>query len=159
MVPVSASEHLVVPAAAVAVGERGDRGEELALQPPDVRCEADVEPAVPLLVLEVSQILLAGAQLGATTDVILAGNLEPEVGDDPDLTSPAVVLTVPQAKGLEFDAVLIADPAEIIDGSPRGLNDLYVALTRATQRVAVVHPGAIPKVLARLTPREPEPER
>ncbi|HMG65875.1 MAG TPA: ATP-binding domain-containing protein [Streptosporangiaceae bacterium] len=78
------------------------------------------------------------------------------VGDDPDLTSPAVVLTVPQAKGLEFDAVLIADPAEIIDGSPRGLNDLYVALTRATQRVAVVHPGAIPKVLARLTPREPE---
>jgi DNA helicase IV len=81
------------------------------------------------------------------------------VGDDPDLTSPAVVLTVPQAKGLEFDAVLIADPAEIIDGSPRGLNDLYVALTRATQRVAVVHPGAIPKVLARLTPREPEPER
>ncbi|HEY2520953.1 MAG TPA: DUF5063 domain-containing protein [Streptosporangiaceae bacterium] len=41
--------------------------------------------AVPLLLLEVSQILLAGAQLGATTDVILAGNLEPEVGDDPDL--------------------------------------------------------------------------
>jgi DNA helicase IV len=75
------------------------------------------------------------------------------VGDDPDLTSPAVVLTVPQAKGLEFDAVLIADPAEIIDGSPRGLNDLYVALTRATQRVAVIHPGPVPKVLARLTPR------
>jgi Domain of unknown function (DUF5063) len=41
--------------------------------------------AVPLLLLEVSQILLAGAQLGATTDVILAGNLEPEVGADPDL--------------------------------------------------------------------------
>jgi Domain of unknown function (DUF5063) len=46
--------------------------------------DADGE-AVPLLLLEVSQILLAGAQLGATTDVILAGNLEPEVGDDPDL--------------------------------------------------------------------------
>jgi hypothetical protein len=43
------------------------------------------DEAVPLLLLEVSQILLAGAQLGATTDVILAGNLEPEVGDDPDL--------------------------------------------------------------------------
>jgi DNA helicase IV len=80
------------------------------------------------------------------------------VGDDPDLTSPAVVVTVSQAKGLEFDAVLIADPAQIIDGSPRGLNDLYVALTRSTQRVAVVHPGPIPKVLARLTPREPERE-
>ena len=43
------------------------------------------DEAVPLLLLEVSQILLAGAQLGASTDVILAGNLEPEVGDDPDL--------------------------------------------------------------------------
>jgi uncharacterized protein DUF5063 len=43
------------------------------------------DEAIPLLLLEVSQILLAGAQLGATTDVILAGNLEPEVGDDPDL--------------------------------------------------------------------------
>jgi Domain of unknown function (DUF5063) len=33
----------------------------------------------------VSQILLAGAQLGASSDVILPGNWEPEVGDDPDL--------------------------------------------------------------------------
>jgi hypothetical protein len=41
--------------------------------------------AIPLLLLEVSQILLAGAQLGASTDVILQGNREPEVGDDPDL--------------------------------------------------------------------------
>ena len=40
---------------------------------------------VPLLLLEVSQILLAGAQLGATTDVILPDNSEPEVGADPDL--------------------------------------------------------------------------
>jgi hypothetical protein len=40
---------------------------------------------VPLLLLEVSQIQLAGAQLGATTDVILPDNREPEVGADPDL--------------------------------------------------------------------------
>jgi Domain of unknown function (DUF5063) len=43
------------------------------------------EHTVPLLLLEVSQILLAGAQLGASTDVILPDNWEPEVGDDPDL--------------------------------------------------------------------------
>ncbi len=64
------------------------------------------------------------------------------------------MLTVPQAKGLEFDSVLIADPAGLLEASPRGRNDLYVALTRATQRVAVIHPGAIPKVLARLAPGE-----
>jgi hypothetical protein len=40
---------------------------------------------VSLLLLEVSQVLLAGAQLGASEDVILPDNWEPEIGDDPDL--------------------------------------------------------------------------
>ena len=43
------------------------------------------DETVPLLLLEVSQILLAGAQLGASRDVVPRGNWEPEVGDDPDL--------------------------------------------------------------------------
>ncbi len=43
------------------------------------------DETVPLLLLEVSQVLLAGAQLGASKDVILPGNWEPEVGADPDL--------------------------------------------------------------------------
>ncbi len=43
------------------------------------------EETVPLLLLEVSQILLAGAQLGASKDVILPDNWEPDVGADPDL--------------------------------------------------------------------------
>jgi DNA helicase IV len=74
------------------------------------------------------------------------------IGADPDLTSAVVVLTVKQAKGLEFDCVLIADPAGLLAESPRGLNDLYVALTRATQQVGVVHPGPLPAVLTRLSP-------
>ncbi len=74
------------------------------------------------------------------------------VGADPDLTSPVVVLTVRQAKGLEFDSVLIVEPAEIVAASPRGLNDLYVALTRATQRAGVVYSDALPEVLAGLKP-------
>src|SRR5258708_30699160 len=40
---------------------------------------------VPLLLLEVSQILLAGAQLGASKDVILPDNWEPDVGAAPAL--------------------------------------------------------------------------
>ena len=43
------------------------------------------DKTVPLLLLEVSQILLAGAQLGASTDVIPPGNWEPDAGADPDL--------------------------------------------------------------------------
>jgi DNA helicase IV len=73
--------------------------------------------------------------------------------DGPDLDKQVVVLTVSQAKGLEFDSVLIADPAQILGESPRGLSDLYVAMTRATQRLGVVHPGPVPEVLDRLAPR------
>lgn len=43
------------------------------------------DETVPLLLLEVSQILLAGAQLGASKDVIPPGNWEPDAGADPDL--------------------------------------------------------------------------
>jgi DNA helicase IV len=77
-----------------------------------------------------------------------AGDASP---DDTDIERPVVVLTVRQAKGLEFDSVLVADPGMILTESPRGLGDLYVALTRATQRVGVVHPGTVPPVLNRLT--------
>jgi hypothetical protein len=65
----------------------------------------------------------------------------------PDLTDKVVLLTPAQAKGLEFDAVLIVDPARIL-ARPLGHNDLYVAMTRATQRLGVVHPGPPPVELA-----------
>ncbi len=67
-----------------------------------------------------------------------------------DLDSQVSILTVWQAKGLEFDSVLVIDPAAILAESPRGTNDLYVALTRATQRLGVVHPGDLPASLSRL---------
>jgi DNA helicase IV len=68
------------------------------------------------------------------------------------LDAPVAVLTVPEAKGLEFDAVVVLDPAAILAASPRGASDLYVALTRATARLGVIHPGDLPPVLARLSP-------
>lgn len=43
------------------------------------------DETIPLLLLEVSQILLAGAQVGASRDIIPQGNWEPAVGGDPDL--------------------------------------------------------------------------
>jgi hypothetical protein len=98
------------------------------------------------------------AELGAAVTAVLpeAGVGEPGAGggagaEGPDLERPVVVLTVRQAKGLEFDSVLVADPAMILAESPRGLGDLYVALTRATQRAGVVHTGALPSVLGGLT--------
>ncbi len=65
-------------------------------------------------------------------------------GDDPDLESPVVMLTVRQAKGLEFDTVLVVEPAAILAESGRGYSDLYVALTRATNRLGVLHTEPLP---------------
>jgi hypothetical protein len=65
------------------------------------------DETVPLLLLEVAQIMLAGAQLGASQDIILPGNWEPDVGADPDLDA----LRTGLAAGLQdFD-----DYAELFD--------------------------------------------
>ncbi|NUT94702.1 MAG: AAA family ATPase [Saccharothrix sp.] len=74
-------------------------------------------------------------------------------GASDDLDAQVVVLGVVDAKGLEFDSVLVVDPAGILAESPRGASDLYVALTRATQRLGVVHEGGLPGVLDRLAQR------
>jgi DNA helicase IV len=57
----------------------------------------------------------------------------------PDLDAPVAVLTPGQSKGLEFDSVVVVDPAGIERASPRGRADLYVALTRTTRRLGLVH--------------------
>ncbi|MEE1938908.1 AAA family ATPase [Streptomyces sp. TRM 70361] len=77
-----------------------------------------------------------------------------ETGPDVRLESTVAVLEVPAAKGLEFDSVLVVEPERILADSPRGPGDLYVALTRATRRLGVVHTGELPAPLARLRPRE-----
>ncbi|MFE4501606.1 RNA polymerase recycling motor ATPase HelR [Rhodococcus sp. NPDC056743] len=65
---------------------------------------------------------------------------------------PGVPGTVPasETKGLEFDAVLVVEPERILAQGPRGAADLYVALTRATQRLGVLHQGPLPQALAGL---------
>ena len=63
---------------------------------------------------------------------------------DGPLADRASVLTVEQAKGLEFDGVLLLEPAAIAADSPRGAHDLYVAITRPTQRLHVLHAQPLP---------------
>ncbi|MEH3154548.1 MAG: PhoH family protein [Gordonia paraffinivorans] len=58
------------------------------------------------------------------------------------------VLTVADCKGLEFDRTVVVEPSMIVGQSARGLNDLYVALTRATQQLTVVHTEPLPASLA-----------
>ena len=55
-----------------------------------------------------------------------------------------VVVPASLAKGLEYDQVLVLEPAEIVAAEPRGLRRLYVVLTRAVSRLHVVHWAALP---------------
>jgi DNA helicase IV len=68
------------------------------------------------------------------------------------LGSRVSVLNVDEAKGLEFDAVTVIDPGAILRESPRGASDLYVALTRPTQRLTVLHFDDLPEGLETLSP-------
>jgi DNA helicase IV len=52
-----------------------------------------------------------------------------------------------EAKGLEFDAVVVVEPADVYDDA-RGGRLLYVALTRAVQELAIVHDRPLPGALA-----------
>ncbi|HZZ49406.1 MAG TPA: UvrD-helicase domain-containing protein [Pseudonocardia sp.] len=65
------------------------------------------------------------------------------------------VLTPHAAKGLEFDSVLLCEPARILESSRAGAAELYVALTRATQRLGVLHTDPLPPSLAGLSVDEP----
>jgi DNA helicase IV len=72
-------------------------------------------------------------------------------GDRPEsLDAAAALLTVSQAKGLEFDRVIVADPAGILTQSENGAHDLYVAITRATHRLVVIYDGDLPPSLLAL---------
>jgi DNA helicase IV len=64
------------------------------------------------------------------------------------LERPVAVFGVGDVKGLEFDSVVVVEPAAIIDASPRGATDLYVALTRTTNRLGLLYTGALPGALA-----------
>ncbi|WP_425315207.1 HelD family protein [Tsukamurella pseudospumae] len=110
---------------------------------------------------------------GAAGRQALVEAVRTELPDDPDrltavlapsnlvaplrrLTGPNVrVMGVRDAKGLEFDHVIVVEPGLIV-GEPadvefdRGLRDLYVALTRATQTLTVVASGSLPRALRAL---------
>jgi len=78
---------------------------------------------------------------------------EATVGDHTaPLEALVAVLDVAETKGLEFDGVIVVEPAAIVAQSERGMSDLYVALTRATRRLGVVHAEPLPKEMEGLRP-------
>ncbi|MDH3302996.1 MAG: UvrD-helicase domain-containing protein [Acidimicrobiia bacterium] len=101
--------------------------------------------------LRAADELRRGAALRVAIITVDIDAQEAAVADDGlsgELGERLVVLTPAEAKGLEFDSVLVVEPASIAS-QPHGLNLLYVAVTRPTQRLIVIHRDPLPEPLAR----------
>jgi DNA helicase IV len=61
------------------------------------------------------------------------------------LTDGVTLVPISVAKGLELDGVVVVEPARIVAGGAHGMRALYVALTRSTKRLTVVHAEALPR--------------
>jgi hypothetical protein len=87
----------------------------------------------------VPSALLADVRSALAGEGIVGG----EVGAGA-LDTQVSLLALGDAKGLEFDSVVVVEPAEIVAQSPSGMRALYVALTRCTRRLAIVHREPLP---------------
>ncbi len=63
---------------------------------------------------------------------------------DADDDQRVSVLPATVAKGLEYDHVIVVEPADIVAAEERGLNRLYVVLTRAVSRLSIIHIKPLP---------------
>ena len=79
--------------------------------------------------------------------VILPDSLVPDLSGHSAYDDGIPLLTPRRAKGLEFDHVVVVEPALIAEGET-GLRELYVALTRPTKTLVVLHSRPLPAELA-----------
>ncbi|GLU47600.1 HelD family protein [Nocardiopsis ansamitocini] len=95
-------------------------------------------------------LIAADADVPALRDALAAAGLAAAVlGESEDAMEAERLVCVPAtlAKGLEFDAVVVAEPARIVAAESRGLHRLYVVLTRAVSSLTVVHAEPLPEEL------------
>jgi DNA helicase IV len=102
------------------------------------------------------------AEIGdGTVGVITAPSILPDVaaalaaagisygeGNRRGLEAPVTLIDVTMAKGLEFDGVVVVEPARVLRESAQGWRALYVAVTRATRRLTLVSAEPLPEPLA-----------
>jgi DNA helicase IV len=92
-------------------------------------------------------VIAADAQIPALAAALAAAGLPHAVLDGAADSGLITLVPVTLAKGLEFDQVIVCEPAQIAGAEARGLNRLYVALTRAVSRLTVLHAEPLPAAL------------
>jgi DNA helicase IV len=92
-------------------------------------------------------VIAADDQVAALSAILDRAGLEHAVLNGATERRPLTEVPVTLAKGLEFDQVIVVEPARIAEGETRGLHRLYVALTRAVSRLTVLHAEPLPAPL------------
>jgi len=88
--------------------------------------------------------IVADAAVAQAASALRAARVEFGVAERDGLSKRITLLPAPAAKGLEFDAVVVVEPAAIAGDTTRGLRLLYVALTRPIQHLSIVHSEPLP---------------
>jgi hypothetical protein len=104
----------------------------------------------------VGEVRTALAAAGLAFELLGGDAVQPAAEDGPQASAQGRLTLVPVtlAKGLEFDHVVLVEPAAIATGEAYGLRRLYVALTRAVSRLTVFHAEPLPTALALRTMKE-----
>ena len=89
-------------------------------------------------------VIAADDQVPGLSGVWSQAGLAHAVLDGDAGSQPLTLVPVTLAKGLEFDQVIVVEPARIASGEARGLHRLYVALTRAVSSLTVLHAEPLP---------------
>ncbi|MBB4683906.1 HelD family protein [Amycolatopsis jiangsuensis] len=98
-------------------------------------------------------VLSADADVPALHRELVAAALAHTVlGEEVPNPERLTLAPVSLAKGLEYDTVVVVEPARIVAAEPRGLQRLYVALTRAVSRLHVIHAEPLPEPLREAVP-------
>ena len=94
-----------------------------------------------------SAVIAADDQVAEISAVLGRAGLPHSVLDAEVGLGQLTLVPVTLAKGLEFDQVIVVEPARIAAAESRGLHRLYVALTRAVSRLTVLHAEPLPAPL------------
>ena len=98
-------------------------------------------------------LIAADHELPALREALAAEGVDvPLLGETGMDGARLVAVPAGLAKGLEFDAVVVAEPAAIVEAEERGTNRLYVVLTRAVSSLHVVHTRPLPAELMEAVP-------
>jgi len=89
-------------------------------------------------------VIAADAAVDRLRAHLAAAGLQAATPDDVDSEARVTVVPATLVKGLEYDHVIVVEPAQIAAAEPKGLNRLYVVLTRAVSRLSVVHSEPLP---------------